>query len=250
MNGENNTVPFGVPPAGFIQTGNQAFEAPSSFDQPSDFHMNEPVMNATEFQTPAGGSDVPFSPFENPFSSTAAEQDTATQVQTGQKYNIVDLFWLINPKFYIKQQPVQGEAHFVIISFNVDFGNLRVSLFNLTNNSIQGNIVYLENLKRLVAGTIYPATAFNVYHSPRVRLTCLEQLFRQIPGAQWQQGRPVCTVEKNQEKIRFSVRDPKVGTYFYDFVSWHREAFLHACLFCITDGFKLVAQQHIRNNRT
>ena len=46
---------------------------------------------------------------------------------------------MINPKFYKKVQPIQNEAHFVVVSFNISFGNLRVSFFNLTNNSIQNN---------------------------------------------------------------------------------------------------------------
>jgi len=228
----DNTIPFGTPPVGFIQTGNQQFETPqhvsgNPFDEPS------PTISTPEMSTPVSDSFTEL--FQQP-----------APVQNQQKYKIIDLFWLINSKFYAKQQPVQSEAHFVIISFNIDFGNLRISFFNLTNNSIQGNIVYLENLKRLVSGTIYPATAFNTYNSQRLAITCLEQLFRQIPGAQWQQERPVCTIEKNEEKIRFIVKDPKYGSYFYDFTGWQRDAFLHACKFTFTKGFELLAQQHLQ----
>lgn len=237
MGNENNTIPFGTPPVGFMQTGNQPFE-PIQQDQPFG---GEPSNSAPDVKTtmPIGEVD----PFATP---TNPEFTQPAQNQQNQKYKIFDLFWLINPKFYAKQQPVQSEAHFVIISFNIDFGNLRFSFFNLTNNSIQGNIVFLENLKRLVSGTVYPATAFNVYNSQRLATVCLEQLFRQIPGAQWQQERPVCTIEKNEEKIRFTVKDPKFGTYFYDFIGWQRDAFLHACNFCITKGFDLLAQQHLK----
>jgi hypothetical protein len=241
MNGENSGVPFGTPPVGFMQTGNQAFEnvgaeangfggttAPVSTAGPEDFSGGNVAM------------PDPFSPPPSEFVQPA--------IQEKQKYAIVDLFWLINPKFYMnpKQQPLQTEAHFVILSFNIDFGNMRVAFLNLTKNAIQNNIVYLENLKRLVAGTIYPATAFNAYTSPRLATTCLEQLFKQIPGANWQQERPVCTIEKNEEKIRFTVKDPRNGTYFYDFISWQREAFLYACNFAYTKGFELTAQQHMK----
>lgn len=236
-----NSIPFGTPPVGFMQTGNQPFETPSE-------PINTLGESSPDVQTPGPASD-PFSggigqqDNVDPFSTPSTIPPTTTQ---NNKYKIIDLFWLINPKFYVKQQPVASEAHFVIISFNIDFGNLRFSFFNLTNNSIQGNIVYLENLKRLVSGTVYPATAFNAYNSQRLATTCLEQLFRQIPGANWQQERPVCTIEKNEEKIRFSVKDPKYGSYFYDFTGWQREAFLHACNFCITKGFDLLAQQHLK----
>jgi hypothetical protein len=228
MNGDSN-VPFGTPPVGFMQTGNQPFEMESNVE-------NTPAEIVEQHSNIVGQEGI------DPFASAPQSTDfTPTQTT---KYKIVDLFWLINPKFYAnpKQQPVQNEAHFVILSFNLDFGNMRVSFFNLTNNSVQGNILYLENCKRTVTGTIYPATCFNAFHSPRLSTTCLEQLFRQIPGANWQQERPVCTIQKNEEKIRFTVKDPKFGEHFYDFVSWQREAFLHACNFAFTKGFEILAQ--------
>ncbi len=241
MGNEENGVPFGTPPVGFMQTGNQTFESlvtdagTTGVPGPDSFSTG-----ADSFATGNGGIVT------DPFSAPVSEFVPPSPAK--QKYAIVDLFWLINPKFYMnpRQQPAQTEAHFVILSFNLDFGNMRVAFLNLTNNSIQGNVVYLENLKRLVAGTVYPATAFNAYTSPRLSTTCLEQLFKQIPGANWQQERPVCTIEKNEEKIRFTVKDPRNGTYFYDFIGWQREAFLYACNFAYTKGFELTAQQHLK----
>lgn len=240
-------IPFGTPPVGFMQTGNQPFETPpvsvdTPFGETSAPSADQPPVGVTASvdSFAPGASDM------NPFNNSEFGAPPVTTPQN--KYNIIDLFWLINPKFYAnpRQQPGAQEAHFVILSFNIDFGNLRCSFFNLTNNSIQGNIVYLENLKRLVAGTIYPATAFNICNSTRLATTCIEQLFKQIPGATWQQERPVCIVEKNEEKIRFGVKDPKNGSYFYDFVGWQKDAFLHACNFVYTKGFDLFAQQHLK----
>ncbi len=217
---ENSTdTPFGTPPAGFMQTGNQV--DPNNFDQSMTVGQ---YMDNDQFQMPVSSSDF------------------SANIQEKQKYKIFDLFWLINPKFYNKQQPAPGESHIVIISYNADFGNLRISFFNLTNNSIQNNLVYLENLKRTVVGTIYPATAFNAYNTPNLATICLEQLFRQIPGATWQQERPVCTIQKGEGKIRFNIKDPKNGEYFYDFIGWQRDAFLHACKFIYTTGFEILAK--------
>ena len=226
---DEGTTPFGTPPVGFMQTGNQTFEGLQPVSTPTD----APFGGVTISEVSMGGID--------PFAQSPPVLTPATPTA---KYKIVDLFWLINPKFYAnpRQQPVQSEAHFVILSFNLDFGNMRIAFFNLTNNSIQNNVVYLENLKRLVTGTMYPATAFNICNSSRLSTTCLEQLFRQIPGANWQQERPVCIVEKHEEKVRFTIKDPKNGTYFYDFIGWQREAFLHACNFSFTKGFEILAQ--------
>ena len=231
---EENNNPFDAPPTSFfVQSGNQTI-------------VDSPQENST--LVPQENSPLETSPpdiFSNPFSNAnlPAQQD-----DTKQQYVIVDLFWLINPKFYLKQQPIQGESHVTIISFNASFGNLRISCFDLTNKSIQGNLIYLENLKRTVTGTIYPATAFNIYNSPRIATICLEQLFKQIPNATWQQERPVCTVEKNEEKIRLSIKDPKNGNYFYDFIGWQRDAFQYACQFICTKGYELSAHQQILRN--
>ena len=237
MNGEVNNL-FGTPPVGFMQTGNQSFDAPTTG---SDAPFSDGI--SPEGVAPVGFTAASDANMTDLFATGASAPDFQPPAQTTPaKYRIVDMFWLINPKFYAKQQPIQSEAHFVILSFNLDFGNMRIAFFNLTNNSIQNNIIYLENLKRLVTGTMYPATAFNVFNSARLSITCLEQLFRQIPGANWQQERPVCTVEKDETKIRFAIKDPKNGNYFYDFTGWQREAFLHACNFSFTKGFEISAQ--------
>ena len=247
MNGESNSVPFGTPPAGFMQTGNQPFEtapvpAEPVGDSPFGNETNSPAGEAVS--SALGGID-PFAPVPEPNNFGQPAQAAAN---ANQKYAIIDLFWLINPKFYMnpRQNPVANEAHFAILSFNLDFGNMRVSFFNLTNNSVQGNILFLKNCKRTVSGTMYPATAFNVFNSTRISTVCLEQLFEQVPGATWQQERPVCTVQKHETAIRFSVKDPKYGEYFYDFTGWQREAFLHACSFTFNKGFELSAQKYLK----
>ena len=223
----DDSIPFGTPPVSFMQTGNQVFET-SGTSGPSDFGTTE------------------MSPIPDPFATVPGLPDLTPPAPTNQngqaKYNIFDLFWMINPKLYTPTKPTPQEAQFAIISFNIDFNNLRISYFNIPENAIQGNIVYYENLKRLVAGTVYPSSAFNIHNSPAVATTCLEQLFRQIPGANWQQERPVCKAQKNDNLLRFTIADPKNGTYFYDFTGWQYNAFLHACKFAFTKGFELTAR--------
>lgn len=140
---------------------------------------------------------------------------------------------------------IQGQAQFVVLSYNISFGNLRVSFFNLTNNSIQNNVVFLNNMQRTVSGTIYPASAYCIFNTPRISTVCLEQLF-QSTGAEWQQNRPVCKVEKHESKIRLTIEDNKFGKFFYDFENWQREAFLYSCQFAFTTGMYLHGQNMIK----
>jgi len=231
---EINT-PF-EPPVTFMQTGNQHVSLEPPTELSNSLGPNETSAHLFESNPIEAGSEITNDLFNL----------NAPQTQTT-KYAIFDMFWLINQKFYKKIQLIQNEAHFVVISFNMSFGNLRVSFFNLTNNSIQNNIVYLENLKRTVTATIYPSTAFNVVNTQRLAVTCLEQLFRQIPGANWQQERPVCKIEKNEFKLRLTVADPKNGTYFYDFEDWQYHAMIKSLEFTFTKGFELTASyQHLK----
>ena len=246
---ENNGIPFGTPPTAFMQTGNQ----PVSLNQPQPVSFDDSSTTDNAFSNSTGVPAMDQS--DNnlpPFGGAAPEVFKRTEIGAGQnntttKYAIFDMFWLINPRFYKKEQPTQNEAHIVVISFNISFGNLRISYFNLTPNAIQGNLIFLENLKRTVSGTIYPATALNAHSSTRLATTCIEQLFRQVPGASWQQERPVCVIEKNEQKIRFTIKDPKNGAYFYDFEGWQYTAFHKALEFSFTKGFELMAQQHLKN---
>ena len=245
-----DNIPFGTPPVGFMQTGNQQVSLDPPIAATSSIFETEPIgptdtPSSSVSQPSLQPSDSGSQPFPQ-FDDVGDSLEFKSQTTQTPKYAIFDMFWLINQKFYKKIQPAQNEAHFVVISFNMSFGNLRVSYFNLTNNSIQNNIVYLENLKRTVSGTIYPATAFNAVANQRLTTVCLEQLFRQIPGASWQQERPVCKIEKNESKLRFTVADPKYGTYFYDFEDWQYHAFLKALEFTYTKGFELTAFQHLK----
>jgi hypothetical protein len=236
-----DNIPFGTPPVGFMQTGNQQVSLDPPVAAIGSIFETETVESPSLVEKPTT------EPQKFPqFDETETLSDYKSQINQTTKYAIFDMFWLINQKFYKKVQPAQNEAHFVVISFNMSFGNLRVSYFNLTNNSIQNNIVYLENLKRTVSGTIYPATAFNAFATQRLSTICLEQLFRQIPGANWQLERPVCKIEKNESKLRFTIADPKNGTYFYDFEDWQYHAFLKALEFTFTKGFELTASQHLK----
>jgi hypothetical protein len=229
-------APFGS----FMQSGDKVlFDSPQAVvdDSSSAYKEADPYANANPFNSGENATPTGFPPFNIQNSNNQTEQTA--------KYKIFDLFWLINPKFYSQQQPIQSEAHVVIMSYNVDFGNLRISFFQLTKDSIQGNLIYFENLKRLVTGTVYPASAFNICNSPTLSMTCLEQLFKQIQGATWQQERPKCVVEKSAEIIRFTINDPKYGNYFYDFKGWQYKAFLYACNFIYTEGFRLFGQKQL-----
>ncbi len=93
-------------------------------------------------------------------------------------------------------------------------------------------------MKRLISGTIYPSSAFSIASNPKISTICIEQLF-QSTGADWQQNRPICTVIKDERLIRLIIEDRNNGKFYYDFIGWQRDAFLHACQFAYTTGLTL-----------
>ena len=233
---------FGVPPISLMQTGNQIVHEEQQPSDPIFSQDTPPEMSGIESLIPTDESMFKKEAFD-PFQNQPTGFGTNNRTQKKNKYKILDLFWLLNPKYYDKNQTVlKHESHFVVISFNIIFNNMRVSFFNLTQNSIQGNIAYLNNMQRLVSGTIYPASAFNVVNNnPTMSTICLEQLWQQT-NEEWQNNRPSCKIEKNANIIRLTIHDPKLGLYFYDFVGWQREAFLYACQYIYTTGTTLTAQ--------
>lgn len=241
MNGDK--LPFGVPPTVFMQTGNQTLtnDIPPNFEN----EPNQPEVNAynSDINSYDSGGNIgtPELQFPPPFSTP-----TSNVQNKSNKYQIVDIFWLLNQKYYNNDKPLQEhEAQFVVVSFNITFNNLRVSFFNLTQGSIQGNVAFLSKMQRTVSGTIYPASAFHVVNDIRISKICLEQLW-QATGEAWQQNRPICKIEKNEKIIRLTIQDNQNGTYFYDFTGWQREAFIYACQFVYTTGLFLCAQNALK----
>jgi len=182
-------------------------------------------------------------------------------------YHIIDLFWLINPKYGRKEIP-REESDFCQISFNIDFNNLKITLYKIPNGSLQGHVLFLNSLHRLTSGTIYPSSVFNLIHSNErfqkfeesqkevqanerlgmepTKFTCLEQLIVNT-GEEWQRNRPLCHFTIGA-KITINVRDPLSGTWYYEFANWQKEALLHAAKFVVDKGYILTGNQNINGS--
>lgn len=222
---------FNVPPVPVtmqVGTENPIIESPIVPDFGVGLDQQENIENNELSNNIFGPSKIQIEP---------ASQPVSQQV----KYQIFDIFWLFYPGLFVQPPKLTiGQAHAAIISFNIAFGNLRVSLYNITQDTFKNNVAFLSNMQRLVSGTIYPSSAFSIYNSPRISTICIEQLI-QSTGADWQQNRPICRVDKAETKIRITIDDSRNGKYFYDFEGWQRDAFLYACQFAYTKGLYLHA---------
>jgi hypothetical protein len=167
------------------------------------------------------------------------------------KYTITDLFWLMNPKFNSANKPMSQEADFITIQFNATFGNLRVTMYKINENSIIGNVVFLENMTKLKSGVIYPSSAMNIINSPIVNICCMEQLYKRNTDEDWQINRPTCYIQKGcvpgDESIRcILVEKNNNNDYcYYDFNDWQKATFLHSCQYAVTTGLQIYNQYQL-----
>lgn len=173
-------------------------------------------------------------------------------MQQKRPYHIIDLFWFISPKFSSRQELPIEEAHFCQVSFNIDFGNMKMSLFKIPNGALYGHVLFLMSLLRLTSGTIYPSSLFKLIHESErvdrkqpVEFTCLEQLVYNS-GETWQTQRPVCSFTVG-DTITLTINDKNSGKFFYEFTDWQKNALIHSAKFAINEGYALTGNQNIRS---
>jgi hypothetical protein len=191
---------------------------------------------------------------EDPFASMGAG-DTGVNFQTGgaspkpqgqppafgggaggkekATYNIINMFWLVNPKAYSGEAYLTNEVHFVTISYNINFGNLRIEVCNMSNESIKDQLICLNKIQKLTNGTVYPSAMFQlVCKIPEV--ICYEQIIN-YDGSDWQNKvNPVKFVTTEKGSIVMAI-----GQHVYEFAGWQKEALLYACKFALKEGMML-----------
>jgi hypothetical protein len=218
-----------IPFAESMQTGNQTNIPPFFIaeDNPQDSTENS---STTETQSQPKNSAQTSQNFS--ISPPDVNNLDLPQRKNDKKYHIIDLFWVINPN--INQGKLsENEAHLAIISYNINFNNLRIVFYNLTQNSFQGNVLFLNNCEKLIDGTIYPTSAYIILNIQSLNnFPCIEQIITQT-GESWQQQRPQVFVSKNSQNFTIEL---KIKNFIYTFKNYQFNLFLDVCKFCLSKG--------------
>ena len=132
------------------------------------------------------------------------------------KFNIIDMYWLLNPKLYQPNaQFDQGEVPMLILSYNADFNNLRLILCDLT----QG--IDVRNMTAINVGMFNRKTTVSIYPESAIQLLCAmnsnqpvavqicERLFSS--NNNWQPNRTVITC--NQQSVTIATQDQNMHLY-------------------------------------
>lgn len=160
-------------------------------------------------------------------------------------YTIMSLFWLYNEKLFDKNSKFyENEAQFCTISYNCNFGNVRLDYYDIPQTAIKGHVVFLNLLNKKISGTIYPASLFKIKCLKIGAFTCMEQLVTHT-GEEWQSQRPVCQIKKLENSILLGISDHTGLSSVYEFKDWQYHAFMHCVNFALNQGLQLFGQQLI-----
>lgn len=202
---------------------------------------NEPAIDPDE---------PPISAYEN----DARELDDSLDFQyntQNKKSNFINLSWFLlnsrNANIDIKDKTI---ADLCTISFNIDFGNIRVDFFKKTENSFYNNVAFLDKFERLCYGTIYPGSLMRFIYSTEEEYsyTCMEQLYN-FTGEEWQYNRPLVKIIKNNSEIRINITsyNERVFSSKYEFVftTWQIDGLRRCFEFAINNGMLATANSMI-----
>lgn len=150
------------------------------------------------------------------------------------KYNMIELFCLINEEIFVKDKQV----HCVDLSFNMDFGNLKITYYTLTPESIDNHVIFKQSMNMLTTATIYPSSAFRILNSDETEIVCMEQLINKT-NEDWQKQRPMVEIHKEKNKYSVIIHEYTKKRYMYVFENWQAKAFEHSLEFVYNTGFNL-----------
>lgn len=159
--------------------------------------------------------------------------------QYKKKYNIINLFSF---KYEGDKTVIDDPnlVEFVSVAFNQDFGNLKVSFYQIPDEAEYNNVVFSQSLKLLVSGTIYPSSAFRAVSTTK-SFNCLEQLITKT-NQPWEKERPIVAIQNlGKDGYYMWITDVvKNIQYQYHFNEWQGNAIGHCFKYSFTNGFNKV----------
>ncbi|MEM4385244.1 MAG: hypothetical protein QXD03_01715 [Candidatus Anstonellales archaeon] len=123
---------------------------------PFDFTIddsNNPFEDVVIMTTNTDSGDINFD--EEPNSTVVVQQSDQQR-----KYNIIDIFWMVNEKLTDNQTLSEDEAAYCVIGFNATFGNMRVEFRKQGQNKL--NYIVQSQCPRITSFNIYSEEAFEI----------------------------------------------------------------------------------------
>lgn len=206
--------------------------------------QTEEVTDTFEF-----GSPEPDNPFDGGVSLFPTNNPTPTQQPVSQqnsaqkeyikKYNIVDMYWLINQKLFNNEKLNKDEVALLTIGYNADFNNLRFVFYEANPKTFNETSILKHETKQITSVNIFSETAqkilFNV-HSKKFKdeFSNFERVFTASSGTNDWKPNPT-QIEMNIPSNIILKTKFNNAIYSFTFLDWQIQAFLNAMKF-MTDG--------------
>lgn len=155
--------------------------------------------------------------------------------QNQKKYNIIDFYWLINPKINNKEKLSQNEVGLITIGYNADFNNIRIGLFEITDNVLMDYCIHKYNAKQLSFVNVYSETAekivYRLTNNTADNIINYERIFSQgMIKQEWKPSKCMFIIQNDPIiKVIIQVNDK----YFYQFTEWQLKALFNSLKYSI-----------------
>lgn len=242
-----------VPSASHVQVGTKKnFNYTRVSPKTAESMVEVPDHYEIEYNLPTNVPDMPDGQDLDVFVSSGNEvvckEENLTDQRPRNKSNIFDIFWLINPKLVSGETTDPTEAQLVVLSFNADFGNLRIVFNEIGNSAIVDNIIFNKSLKQTIVGTMYPYSCIQTVRGPNDKFSCMEQLINNT-GESWLKNRPISVITKTDDCIKLEIYDMQhEKIFFYNFIDWQKEAFIKALEYTYNEGLNVRGQKLISSH--
>lgn len=150
------------------------------------------------------------------------------------RYRFVQMYMLINPKLFAKQQFSAGEVPILEISYNVDYGNVRLGFANTRADTFDQTCIKVQNLERLTTVNIYQETAeqllYNIEHWKGSSIQVIERMIQS--SASWSPNLTIFQVNPTDKSVTLTTKTNN-GQFVYVFNEWQLNSLINSMKFLI-----------------
>jgi hypothetical protein len=149
-----------------VTAQNTAFNGPNNIVPSENLESmsqiaNEPIVNnQPQLNNNQNGN------FPPSFVNNNQPQENNSVPENSRKNQFVNMGWLYNQKLTNNQQLVQNEVTLLTLSYNLNFGNLRISFGNFDTSTLSKNYIKLPNIDQMSLCTcsIFPEMASEILY--------------------------------------------------------------------------------------
>jgi len=211
------------------------------------FEENTTTQSNSPFSTPAPMNNNPFtSESNNPFgggnnnfgNNGGGNRGNYNNGGVKRKYKFVQMYVLVNSKLFANL-PLNGECAIMEITYNVDYGNLRLSFGNGKKETFDKTSIKLLNIDRITTVNVYPEVAEQILYNIDLEKgtwsdTQIHMFERMLQGnANWSPNQTIIKINGNDQTISIATQPSNGNTQSFTFSTWQVNALINSLKFLV-----------------